>query len=472
MVQVYMLDSQHKRAFIDMTRKSYFQYELIYDEKSIQKDSILVTDARIAGVSPARVVIPYDKKENIYNYVEFYEVSKKPQDTDITLEDLLKDSDVDVEISLPEVDAFADDCNEREKIKEAAAAQAVLDEKRRKEEELKTRAQQMARESLELAGAESRRRADEEAQRTLAELHAKTIVDSKPPIRESAPVGPGNYSIGGYQDEQFVIPSVPLANPSDNIVIRKHRRKNRIYAFYSATNGCGASTVAYSLACNAAKTLSKRVLLIDLDVNEGGLTNKIYTQQKWEISNDGGIHKLFTLGYLEFMHSIKFMVMPYNYKGNILSFLRGPVGVGLRNKVVMSNYGFSDILSNMLSEYDMIFVDMGVWNPQFSYQAQLLTNPYISNVAVVSNRDSGAFAKGISYLEDMPRYYSVIVNKAMRSSNVYTLSDILDRPVLGMLYNEGHFEECIDSGRPMQDIDTSDGFINQWDAICKEVIDI
>lgn len=496
MIAVFLHDLHNKQAFSELLKSYVLDCKVVYSKLQIQEsfDYVLVDlQTPVLGFDIERQVHLGDGKstsqfklnietvEGILEYASHYQL-KDLQETDIFSLSILADNiSLDTEVLLSTLDkelensgGFSVDSDLEDLADQRITAERVRSEEKLKDmQTIEAKNHQIAAETKlkELAARNSQKKLAENNNETASEVLETGIFTTG--VSEISSKGLSEI-LEDYSDKaaqptkcteltRFKQPDIPAMRITEKrgpLVGRGKMSYSNIVVFFGASSKCGASTLAYSLACELSQEISRKVLLIDLDIAKPGLTSDIYALNKFDVNDDCNVASLFLHNFSEYSANLEYLVHAVENGESRFSFLGGSVPSDFQSRAILSSYDYGTFISYLSKEYNTIVIDAGKFTGASAYQMYLLRTTF-QKIFVLSCSTKFSLEDGIISASVIPYDFDGVLNLCTAKTNEFIIQKALHRPIIGKLLARPAARNLWKTGKYLGNLDNESAW-KEW----------
>lgn len=226
----------------------------------------------------------------------------------------------------------------------------------------------------------------------------------------------------------------PVSKPQSARVMHGSRVKmiRRVIVVGSVSHQSGCSSLAYNIACGYGSEPGNKVLLIDLDILNPGLSSKVYQTFKLNYHDTCGIDSILQTNADAYISNIDlFTKHIVNHRGEGFSLIRGNsvYNADIKKALTLANYiGLIDRLSEI---FNVVVIDIGDCSNRLPYQQYLMSKYYTVMLYNCFNKKS--IMESHQYLLDLATPFDFVLTRYSVSINPVELERNLHRRFIGKI---------------------------------------
>lgn len=245
----------------------------------------------------------------------------------------------------------------------------------------------------------------------------------------------------------FFTASSPLAlNQTNTVTVRNSNMQGRIrpkglngssrkftvpiITFSSLTDKAGVSSIAYMIShVLAAQNPTSKILYLDLNVSN---PNSIANLLCIDPDTDASVVKISSLSESEFLTSIGLLTETVGLEtGSISVITLGQASFVWKRQLVSMD--FEHFIRALANSFDMVIVDLGKIQMTLDYQLRVLSGAYARHYLLADGSDNRIIKTFCHSALELPRNYSVILNKYQPQSGAFQINQILQQQPLASI---------------------------------------
>ena len=310
------------------------------------------------------------------------------------------------------------------------------------------------------------------------------------PPYQSAPPPPPQQQVPAYQPApRAYVPQVqpvnhmappqtsqqltPARRASRATLARGHAQTNvsrvgNVAAFFGVTPKSGVSGLVYMLASYLASVdPSKQILVIDLDINQPGLTSMLINGFHLDPMVDTNVINMASLPDNDLSSALNSLVYEiqldpvateYSHIHCIFN-----TNISFADKRALSGWDFSTRIQQLSMYYDYVLVDCGRLQSTANYQLYMLRSNF-QKIFVASGMTHASIQEFVNCLTGMTIDYKVVLNRTNRNITGAAIQRNLGRDIISTIPNIVAIESLIRQGRTANSFGDR-GFISNLDQL-------
>ena len=220
---------------------------------------------------------------------------------------------------------------------------------------------------------------------------------------------------------------------SRKMLSTRAKHVSRCAVFGSLSRKSGASTLAYNYAAEISRSGNRRVILIDMDFAEAGLSRMIYNSQGMSMNDSCGIEHVLRIKGSEYLSRLPLLTASVvTCYGNEISFIRSSMEYPVAVKEVLSRANFSKLLDLLKNVYTDIVIDVGNFLSEDKYKMDIFK--YGAKVfATFDCKNKRTYMTSFDSIENTPLHTELILVNYNTTVNYIQLGQDTSRVVLGTM---------------------------------------
>lgn len=268
-------------------------------------------------------------------------------------------------------------------------------------------------------------------------------------------------------------PVSQVRRASRNSLARGHsqisvNRVGNVAAFFGITPKSGVSGLVYMLASYLAGVdPSKQILVIDLDINQPGLTSMLINGFHLDPMVDTNVINMASIPDNDLSSALNSLVYEiqldpvaseYSHIHCIFN-----TNISFADKRALSGWDFSTRIQQLSMYYDYVLVDCGRLQSTANYQLFLLRSNF-QKIFVASGMTHASIQEFVNCLTGMTIDYKVVLNRTNRNITGAAIQRNLGRDITATIPNIVAIESLIRQGRTANSFGDR-GFLSNLDQL-------
>lgn len=285
------------------------------------------------------------------------------------------------------------------------------------------------------------------------------------------PIHPNNQSLAPLNVQTTSMPAVRRASRAS--LARSHSQVNisrvgNVAAFFGVTPKTGVSGMVYMLASYLANIdPSKQILVIDLDINQPGLSSMLINGFHLDPTVDTNVINMASLPDNDLSTALNSLV--YELQLDPLTTEYSHIhcifntNITFADKRALSGWDFSTRIQQLSMYYDYVLVDCGRLQSTANYQLYMLRSNF-QKIFVASGMTHASIHEFVSCLTGMNIDYKVVLNRTNRNITGAAIQRNLGKDITATIPNIVSIESLIRQGRTANSLGDR-GFLANLDQL-------